>query len=934
MEKPPSCAGCPLETSGTGWVPSLGGGSLLLVGEAPGESEAASGKPFVGQAGWMLTRILERIGMDRETMGIHNCLSCRPPHNYLAGAPYEYQALAHCAPNLEHTIETLRPKAIVALGNIALRQLTGRSGISQLRGYPLAGPKGLWVIPTYHPSFLLPRAGQKDTARLQAAVMLDLKKAEEIAKVGFAYETGLEFLLDPSPGEFAGYVEEALSCQSGLPLSVDIETPGKIAKDEEDLEEGGWNNTIIRIGFSYELGRGCSIPFTPPYFALVARLLAGVKKVLVWNGYAFDWPIMESHGLVLNGEVHDGMWAWKFLQSDLPRGLQSVGSFYAAEIGPWKYMASTEPAKYNALDAIVALRCFLGIKKDLEAQGRFDRYDRHTRQAWEVLRQAGQKNGLLMHGEGRSVLKAKLEEISVRLLLETQQKVPSEFFASKTYSRPPKSGVPVEKIPVTGSEKHCVKCGKSGKLNAKHPCGVEHLETRPIPSSVWQVRYDWGSFSPASLDELDKAISLGGFNPNSEKQMKTYARAFKHPLRFDKKKNAESLDKLQLEKLAAKQGEKHPVYRILQELRGVSKTLGTYVNGFAPNALGKIHTTYTFAASTGRLTSRAVNLQNVSHRSENEWAEQIRRMIVPRPGRCFVEADSAAIEAVLVGYFSGDRAYMERATKGIHAYLACCELGMEFTPDNVKRIKNETQFEKLYARKKRTVHGVNFGMGPMLMAMNYPHVFRNWKVAQKEIDFYYEVCPLLKEWHGHTQLLAHRQAYLQNPFGYRHYFYDVLHKDINGKVEEGSDAKRVLAFNPQSTAAAFMRENLAILRDSEWYPDSLPANLTIHDALLLEPLLEDAERARDYLLALMNRPIPELGGLQIGVDVKIYKENWQDAEKFGSVPGVLLSQASLQVDPDQPVVDDPGRHLGGRGQVSGWAPTPGGGLADHRLSAV
>lgn len=933
MDKPKSCGGCPLEFSGTGWVPPAGGGSLLLVGEAPGETEAASGTPFVGQAGWMLGRVLERVGMDRETMGIHNCLSCRPPNNYLAGAPYEYQVLAHCAPNLEKTIETLRPKVIVALGNIALRQLTGRSGISQLRGYPLVGPRGLWVVPTYHPSFLLPRAGQKDTSRLQAAVMLDLKKAEQIAQAGFAYET-IDFLLDPSPGEFERYVDEALASPMTVPLSVDIETPGKIAKDEEDLEEGGWNNTIIRIGFSYQIERGCSIPFTPPYFAAVQRLLARYRQILVWNGYAFDWPIMESHGLVLNGEVHDGMWAWKFLQSDLPRGLQSVGSFYAAEIGPWKYMASTEPAKYNALDAVVALRCFLGIKKDLEAQGRFDRYDRHTRQAWEVLRQAGQKNGLCMHGEGRAVLKAKLEEISIRLLLETQKTVPPEFYAVKRYARPPKSGVPVVEIEVEGKEKRCEKCGAVGKLNKKHPCGSESLVDQPKRIPNWQVKYDWNTFQPPSLEALDQAISLGGFNPNSEKQMKVYARTCKHPLKFDKRKNAESLDKLQLDKMAAKFGGTHQVYRILQELRGVGKTLGTYVNGFKPDAEGKIYTTYTFVASTGRLTSRAVNLQNVSHRSENEWAEQIRRMIVPRPGRCFVEADSAAIEAVLVGYFAGDLEYMERATKGIHAFLACSELGMDFTPDNVRRIKNETQFEKLYARKKRTVHGVNFGMGPMLMAMNYPQVFRNWKVAQREIDFYYEVCPKLKEWHGHTQLLAHRQAYLQNPFGYRHYFFDVLHKDINGKVEEGSDAKRVLAFNPQSTAAAFMRENLAILADSEWYPDSLPANLTIHDALLLEPLREDAERARDYLMALMNRPIPELGGLQIGVDVKIYKENWQDAEKFGSVPGVLLSQTPLQVDPDQPVVDDPGRHPSRGGPVSGWAPPAGGGLADHRLSAV
>lgn len=878
--KPTSCAGCPLAISGEGWVPAEGGGKILLVGEAPGENEAKAGRPFVGAAGWMLNKLLARVGMDRALLGVHNCLSCRPPKNWLSGAPWEYAALHQCGKNLDATLERLRPKVIVALGNIATRQLTGRSGVSQLRGYPLLGPRGIWVIPTFHPSFLLPRIGQKDTSRLQAAVMLDLKKAEKIAEGGFAYDSP-ELILDPDPGSFNGYVDLAL--RDGSPLSVDIETPGKIAKDEEDLDEGGWNNTIIRIGFAFERNRACSIPFTPPYQEGVRRLLAGTAAKILWNGYAFDWPILEAHGMRLGGEVHDGMWAWKFLQSDLPRGLQSVGSYYAAELGPWKYLSSTEPAKYNALDALVAWRNFDGIRKDLESQGRFGVYDQHTRVVWEVLRQAGLENGLAMHGQGREILKAELERRSVQLLLEAQKVVPEIFHAGKTYARKPKD-LPVEAVTIGGKVKSCPKCGKEGKLNGKHPCGVALVE-RTIPVEAYRVKVPWADYreEDLTLEAIDRLIAVGGFNPDSPPQLKAYARAHKHPLRFDSKKGSESLDKMQLEKLAAKRGAAHPIYRIVQDLRGISKTLGTYVNGFAPDAEGKIYTTYTFTPSTGRLSSRAVNLQNVSHRSENEWAEHIRRMIVPRAGRVFVEADSAAIEAVFVGYFAGDPEYMERAKKGIHAYLACVELGLDFTPENVREVKNNPKYEALYARKKRTVHGVNFGMGAGLMAMNYPRAFASKKAAQKEIDFYYAVCPKLKAWHDHTQLIAHRQAYLENPFKYRHYFFDVLKRDISGKVVYGSDAKRALAFLPQSTAGAFMRESLALLRESEWFPEALPANLTIHDALVLEPLANDAERARDYLVALMNRPIPQMGGLRIGVEVKRYDANWQDAKKFGGI---------------------------------------------------
>jgi DNA polymerase I-like protein with 3'-5' exonuclease and polymerase domains len=561
-----------------------------------------------------------------------------------------------------------------------------------------------------------------------------------------------------------------------------------------------------------------------------------------------------------------------------------VGSFYAAEIGPWKYLSSVDPARYNALDALVAWRNFDGIRKDLESQGRWGAYDRHTRVAWEVLRQAGLVNGLSIRGEGREILKERLERISIDLLLEAQRVVPKVFHMGKTFARRPAEYPSVE-VEVSGKEKLCRKCGKSGKLNGKHPCGVDQLEERAIPVTAYRVEVPWEAPFEGTLEGLDRLIAVGGFNPDSPEQMKAYARAHKHPLKFDHKKGSESLDKLQLEKLSARHGAKHPIYRIVQDLRGVSKTLGTYVNGFLPDEAGRIYTTYTFGASTGRLTSRAVNLQNVSHRSENEWAEHIRRMIVPREGRVFIEADSAAIEAVFVGYFAGDSEYMERAKLGIHAFLAATELGLPFTPENVREIKGskDPKVEALYARKKRTVHGVNYGMGPGLMAMQYPKAFPTKRVAQKEIDFYYSVCPKLKAFHDHTQLLAHRQAYLQNPFGYRHYFYDVLKKNPAGEVIYGSDAKRALAFLPQSSAAAFMRESLAQLRQSEWFPEALPANLSIHDALLLEPLEGEAERARDYLVGLMNRPIPEMGGLRVGVDVKIYRDNWQDSEKFGGI---------------------------------------------------
>lgn len=136
---------------------------LMLVGEAPGEDEDISGRPFVGKAGKLLMEILKAIGLARQDVYIANTLKCRPPENR-APRPEE---LAACLPYLRRQIECLKPKVILALGSPAASALTGmQKGISSLRGqfYPCAlGQefKSIMIMPTFHPSYLLRDPSQK-----------------------------------------------------------------------------------------------------------------------------------------------------------------------------------------------------------------------------------------------------------------------------------------------------------------------------------------------------------------------------------------------------------------------------------------------------------------------------------------------------------------------------------------------------------------------------------------------------------------------------------------------------------------------------------------------------------------------------------------------------------------------------------------------------
>lgn len=124
---------------------------LVFVGEAPGRDEDMQGEPFVGQAGQLLTRIIQAIGLSRRDVYILNVIKCRPPQNRNP-LPDE---VAACRPIIEKQLACLQPRVICALGTFAAQALLRTDErISRLRGrfHPLGG---VLVRPTFHPAYLL-----------------------------------------------------------------------------------------------------------------------------------------------------------------------------------------------------------------------------------------------------------------------------------------------------------------------------------------------------------------------------------------------------------------------------------------------------------------------------------------------------------------------------------------------------------------------------------------------------------------------------------------------------------------------------------------------------------------------------------------------------------------------------------------------------------
>ena len=128
-----------------------GDARLLVIGEGPGRTEDETGRPFVGQAGELLTKILAAIDLPRDQVYICNVVKCRPPENR---AP-QFDEIAACVPYLFRQIELVRPKVILAMGGTAAQtMLNSKQSLGAMRNQ-VHRFRGIPVIVTYHPAALL-----------------------------------------------------------------------------------------------------------------------------------------------------------------------------------------------------------------------------------------------------------------------------------------------------------------------------------------------------------------------------------------------------------------------------------------------------------------------------------------------------------------------------------------------------------------------------------------------------------------------------------------------------------------------------------------------------------------------------------------------------------------------------------------------------------
>lgn len=872
MPTGPHCVDCLHSPLGQRFIGPDGAGSsgIMLIGDSPWVDEIAAGRPFAGAAGRTLDRILSLMpggGMSRADLTVTNTIWCKPPYLRWMDKPHRdaVVAIEHCRPNLDELIEARRPRVLVPMGNVALRRVCGLSGIEERAGYVLPTPYGIPAVPTYHPSYI-----QRGKQSLVPVVLWALQRAAQIAAATYVPSV-YTLLVDPPAEDLRRYLD---SPGRTIPsLFVDIETPESAALDEEDLEEEGPSYTIVRAGFSVRQGTACSFPWEEPYISIMRDALARSDEVVEHADNHYDTRRLRAAGMPIPARVVSSMWAWHWLQSDLRKGLGAIAPFFYAG-PPWKHLSAAEPGRYNALDNAIGNDCYIGTKAALVAQGRWNAFNQHCVDFDPVLQSMGRK-GLRINRAYQTAFMAQLEAEWDLSNAELQALVPDHIKPRHQWKRAPKDMTGVVELPLPSPEQQAILAAAGDKLGAlladlasQPDTGAGRSEQDGSSQHIVESAHKRLTSAPYRYERIEP------FNPDSWPQVTALAKhlGIKLPPRESSKESDEealATDKKTLGKYA----KKYPAIACILKCRERWKLISTYKWKLDDD--DRVHYTLGYHPSTWRLSCRNANLQTIPKRSD--LAHLFRRMITATPGHKIVEGDAAAIEAVLVGHFAGSVRYMRLAKSGVHGWLTSALHGnmipLQLPDTELTTLCRAAKklWPEDYEKMKRVVHLSNYLGTKRRIHEEYPDDFPTEREAGKLQQFYLgsDAGLDVRAWQKATVERAHADKALENHFGLRHRFYSLYAWNARrSSWEFGDDAKRAVAFRPQSAAAAIQR--IVVQRLLTIMPDARDwLCLLVHDSVIADVPDEHVARYCAALYEAMTSPISELEGLTIGCEILV-----------------------------------------------------------------
>jgi len=298
---------------------------IMFVGQAPGDTESITKRPFTGRAGKMAWRVMHEAGINKERVVITNACCCCPPDDRQP----TLREIQLCNDRLEKEIHEAQPAYIVAFGEVAMIALTGKTKIKSQRGmwYPLL-PKynyDCMVMCTLHPSFLL-----RQRAWINE-VIKDLREVQQAYVMGGIHHTievfdDPKWILDPPAHELAEHLER----YAPYVTAIDIETPSELNMRKAE---------IIGISFCADTTECVAIDLTSGRFdnrwPVIKKFLEDKDARKVTQNGQFDVGCLETNGMEVRGLAWDTLYAEHTINSDLPGSLDYLRSRYT-KIKPYK----------------------------------------------------------------------------------------------------------------------------------------------------------------------------------------------------------------------------------------------------------------------------------------------------------------------------------------------------------------------------------------------------------------------------------------------------------------------------------------------------------------------------------------------------------------------------------------------------------------------
>ena len=377
---------------------------ILVIGESPGWNEEREGLPFVGASGRVLEAVLGSVGLHRGMVMVANAARCRLDKEN-DSTKIINTVVSECKNCIEILIEAMKPKLIITLGVIALRQLTGKQKILENRGKFFETDYGP-LFATVHPAYVL-RGCSKGfptkpihTMDLKEKIIFeDFKTALTWMKQGARKRKSLE-----SPIEVGGYKEgkpvHLKEFKDAELLAIDFETTGLDMHDK--------NIRVLSVGFCSEKGvarvfladKKGNLPK-----AVVRRMAAQQSKKLVANRSFEDSVCHRKLGMVLGGEVHDvqimahvydersPQYRLEFLADNFTT-LKGIKTLSHGMIASMQDLPKDKLISYNGVDCDATLRIFLSLRKELRNDERLARYYMSFVQPVADMFSRTQQNGL------------------------------------------------------------------------------------------------------------------------------------------------------------------------------------------------------------------------------------------------------------------------------------------------------------------------------------------------------------------------------------------------------------------------------------------------------------------------------------------------------------------------------------------------------------